>query len=217
MNPKTSIIFTHWHQNEERGALMRQSLESLIETTRNMNVEILVMDNGGSLPDSQYLLGLCHDQKIAVYTRYRKNMHFAFAQNDALRRATGDFFVVSSNDVVYEQGWLEECIGFLVKHDGKYLATALVPDPMNRKPSRWAGEVDGWRLNYRAGSNSFVIRRKDFEAIGYFIIYHLAGGEWCDRYTRLGYVVACMPEPKAKDLGLRRGFNLNEKIKITEL
>lgn len=215
--PKVSIVFTHWAQNQLRSDLMRKSMESLLETTQGQDVEIIVVDNGGNIDDSWYLLNLCDHKEIASYTRYRENMHFAYARNDALVRATGDYIVVSDNDILFSKGWLEECVGFLVKHPGKYLATPIAPDPMNSKPTRWVGEVDGWKLNTRAGSNIFVLRREDFEEIGYFDIHRIAGSLWCDRFCKLGYKVAVMPKPKALDLALRNGYNLKEDIKNKSL
>jgi glycosyltransferase involved in cell wall biosynthesis len=207
----TSIVYTHWAMNPERSRLMQQSFQSLLDTAPD--AEIIVVDNGGSSLDSLYFLKLCHEGKIASYTRYRSNMHFAYARNDGLRRASREYIAVSDNDIVFQPGWLEECVQWLKDANGKFLATPIQPDPMNAaRPGRWVGEVHGWKLNTRAGSNIWVMHRDSFQEIGPFEIHHIAGSLWCDRYRGLGYAVGVMPVSKAKDMALREGYNIKEKI-----
>ena len=194
----------------EGSKLMRLSFDSLVATAPK--AEIIVCDNGGSYDDSEYFLRLCDQGAVASYTRYRENQHFYYARNDGLRRASRPYIALSDNDILFSDGWLEECVAWLKATSGKYIATPLAPDPMNRKSSRWTGEVDGWKTNSRAGSNCFVVRREDFESIGYFDAHHVAGSLWCDRYVRMGYTVGVMPTPKATDLGLRKGYHIKEKI-----
>lgn len=202
--------------DDERSQTMRESIQSLLDTAEEC--EIIVVDNGGSLEDSVWLLSLTHQQQIACYVRNRKNMHFGYARNQALSLCTGDYLVIADNDIEYKPGWWQECRDFLSKHKGKYLATPIAPDPMNDQPKRYTGDVvDGWRLNTRAGSNCFMMRRNDFEKIGLFKIHHIAGSHYVDRYRELDYLMAIMPESKAIDLGLRKGYNIKEKITNKEL
>lgn len=188
---------------------MYRCVNSLIQTTKHLPVEIIVVDNGDTRTDSDHLLQDVCQGNIACYIRNRKNMYFGYARNQALKLSSGEYIVISDNDILYKEGWLEECIAFLREHEGKYLATPLRPDPMNNRKARWVGEVDGWKLNSRAGSNCWVMRRSDFEKIGYFDHHRIAGSKYVDRYVRMGYAMACMPEPKAEDLGFRKGYNFN--------
>jgi glycosyltransferase involved in cell wall biosynthesis len=195
---------------------LSRSIESLIDTVPD--AEIIVADNGESIADSLYLLHLTHQKKLASYTRYRENMHFYYARNDCLKRASRDYIAISDNDILFSPGWAEECIEFLEKNPGKFLATPIEPDPMNAvRKIRWAGEQGGWRLNYRAGSNIFVMRRADYEVIGDFLKSPIAGSKWVDTYVRLGYTMACMPDPKAFDMALREGYRLWDPIQNTTL
>lgn len=206
-----SVVTTHWAMNRERGAIMRASYGSLFKTAPD--AEIIVVDNGESLEDSQWLLEQAQEGRIACYVRNRKNMHFGFARNQGLALCSGEYIVICDNDIVFEEGWLEGCVEFLAAHPGRYLATPIASDPMNSvRKARWCGEVGGWRLNYRAGSNVFVMRRADYEAIGGFDLQRVAGSKYVDRYNRMGYVMAVMPEPKATDIALRRGYNINEDV-----
>lgn len=211
---KVSIIVTHWAQDQERSETMRKSLMSLVLTARE--AEIIVVDNGDSWEDSRDLLQLADDGDIACYVRNRKNMHFGYARNQGIKMATGEYLVVSDNDIEYKAGWLQDCIEFLERNPGKYLATPLACDPMNRREARWQGEIDGWKLNMRAGSNCTVMRRSDFDIIGWYEQHRIAGSRWTDRYVRLGYLMAVMPEPKAVDMGFRKGYNFNIAVENLE-
>ena len=212
---KVSIIVVHWAQDEKRSRAMYQTILSLAQTAPN--AEIIVVDNGGSDSDSNFLLREASSGHIACYVRNRKNMHFGYARNQGIKLSSGDFLVVADNDILYFDGWLEKTISFLKKNKGKYLATPLRCDPMNNRKTRWMGEADGWRLNMRAGSNCTVMRREDFEKIGWYEQHRIAGSKWTDRYVRMGYLMAVMPEPKAHDLGFRKGYNFNEPVKHLEL
>ncbi len=202
---RVAIIFTTWTPDKERSEMMFRSITSLIQTAPT--AEILVADNGGNLQDSQWLLELTETKHLTTYTRFRNNMHFAYARNFFMKQTTADYIVICDNDIDFKEGWLEECLNFLENHPEKYLATPLAPDNMHIKGKYAVGELDGWKLNLRAGSNCFVISRASYEEIGLFPDHNLAGSKYVDQYLRLGYKMACMPVPKAWDLGFRKGYD----------
>ena len=213
---EASIVYTHWAQNEERSRIMRESFDSLLRTAPE--AEIIVCDNGGSLNDSQYFLSLCDKGLVASYTRYRENMHFYYARNDALRRCSRRYIAVSDNDILFTHGWLGDCIEWLEKSPGQYMATPIKADWMNGiRPDRWKGELNGWKLNQRAGSNIWVMRETDQKLIGDFDCVSIAGSKWTDRYVRMGYIMGVMPIPKAFDMAFRSGYNFNLPVDKTKL
>ena len=122
-----SIIYTHWAMNDERSRTMRESFYTLLDTVPN--AEIIVIDNGGSYEDSCWFLKLTDLGYVASYTRYRDNMHFAYARNDGLKRTSKDYIAICDNDIRFEEGWAEECIEWLSKNPGKYFVTPIAPDP----------------------------------------------------------------------------------------
>jgi glycosyltransferase involved in cell wall biosynthesis len=189
---------------------MRQCLTSLIETTKSYPCEILVVDNGENLEDSQWLLQLAHEKKIQKYIRNSENLYFGYARNLAIKISIGDYLVISDNDILYTDGWLEGCLEFLDNHEGKYLATPLLPDQMKLDPKYISGYLDNWMLNLRAGSNCFVLTREHFEDIGWFLNHRIAGTLFNNVFYKKGYLMACMPTPKAKDIGFREGYNFTD-------
>lgn len=213
---KVSIIGTHFSENARRSLMMMYSYQTLFETAPN--AEIIIVDNGGNERDSEWLLSQTEAGNIACYVRNRHNMHLGYARNQALKLTTGDYIVVTDNDIEFKQKWLEVCVTWLEKNPGKYLATPLMADPMNHiRDDRWVGEQGGWRLNTRAGSNCFVMRRSDFEALGDFPIHEKTGCKWVDNYVRQGYAMAVCPKPYAVDMGFRQGANWSHAIEHHEL
>lgn len=203
--------------NDARSELMRKSINSLIKTTAKLDIELMVGDNGGSMSDSSFLLELTDFGSIACYTRYRNNIHFPKLRNEMMQKATGDYIVIVDNDIVFNEGWLEDCIDFLLSNPGKYMATPLTPDSMGVKVRYQMAPVDGWDIHLRAGSNCFVMSRESFEEIGLFDLHNVAGSKYVDRYIKLGYKMACSPFPKAFDYGLRSGYDYKRPTYSEEL
>lgn len=218
----TSIIITHWGQNGFRSDLLRICILSVIETTKHLPVEIIVVDNGENLDDSGFLLGLAHTKKIQHYVRNADNLYFGYARNLGLDIAVGEYVVISDNDIEYKHGWLDKCLKFLKEFPGKrYAITPLKADRQHRNNKYWAGteEFEGEQLllNLRAGSNSWVMRRDRFDEIGKFRNHHIAGSHWADKFVNTGYRMATMErEPLAKDLGFKKGYDIWMKAIISK-
>lgn len=217
-NDFCSIIITHYAMNGERSETMRASLNSLIENTK-YPYELIVVDNGQSIEDSEFLLKLANENKIHVYVRNGNNMHFGYARNQGLALSQGDYICIADNDIYYKPGWLEKCIEALNEFRYKNIYATPFDYPTGVMRERYdkgvlkKGGVE-YRLNSRAGSNCFVIRRFDFKRIGGFGAHRIAGSKWTDAATRLGYDALVIPGGYAIDLGLRRGYNLSQSIPI---
>jgi GT2 family glycosyltransferase len=176
--------------------------------------ELIVVDNGEKMEDSQFLLEQTGYGHINTYIRNHNNMHFAFARNQALRICNGDYIAVVDNDIIYNPGWLEACIDVLEQNPDEKIYATPVYNVAHWRPKYWHGEVYAngriYRLNMRAGSNCFVVRREDFEKIGHFLIHRVAGTKWTNEAVRLGYHAAVTPEIMVNDFGFRKGYNLND-------
>lgn len=215
-----SIILTHWAQNDFRSATLADSLGSVIETTKHLPVEIIVVDNGANPSDSQFLLNLAQEKKIQFYVRNSENLYFGHGRNEGVWLSCGEYLAFSDNDIKYENGWLERCIDILEEFpDKKLAATPLRTDRQHRNFGHWSGELDfrGERilLNMRAGSNSWVMRREDFFDVGLFRNHHVAGSKWSDAFVKKGYLMATMEKnPLAKDIGFKKGYNIQYQAVI---
>jgi len=220
---RISVIWTHWAMNEERSDVAQKSLISIIETTRHLPVEIIVVDNGGSLEDSQFFLDLVHKKHIHFYLRNSENLYFGYARNKGVDLSCGDYLVFSDNDIEYKAGWLDKCLKVLEAYPNMKLAiTPLRTDRQHCNNKYWRGEleVDGeiFLLNLKAGSNSWVIRKKDFEEIGRFRNHQVAGSIWTNSFVNHGYVMATMEKDSlAQDIGFCQGYNFKFKPELAKV
>lgn len=209
----TSIIITHWGADDNRKSFLRKCLGSLAGSTK-FPFELIVVDNGGTKDDSKYLLELTKKGFINTYVRNSRNQHFSFARNQALRIANGDYLAICDNDIIFNPDWLETCVAILDKYPDKKIWATPIYNVAHWRPKYWSQEtleLDGRmiRMNRRAGSNCWVMRRSDFEEVGDFMIHRVAGTKWTDRANRLGYWGAVTPDIMVNDFGFRKGYNLN--------
>lgn len=213
----TSIIITSYVPNDERLRFLRESLGSLPSST-DLPYELIVVDNGGSDKATEYLLDLNKKGVINTYVRNANNMHFGFARNQALAIANGDYIAICDNDIVYNQGWLEQCIAVLDQNPDSKIYATPVYNVTHWRPKYWQGsvEADGkkYKLNMRAGSNCWVTRREDFKKLGKFLIHRIAGTKWTNNAVGNGYLAAVTPEIMVNDLGFRRGYNINANLPV---
>lgn len=215
----TSIIITSFISNELRAKMFRTSMESLLRTTRDLPVEIIVVDNGGDTNISDWLQFLTLTKEINCYVFNSENQHFGLARNQGIAMAKGEYVVIADNDIYYEPGWLEKCISILEEYAYEKIYATPIQYPTSKMVGRYDKGVlslqgENYRLNMRAGSNCFVIRKKDLDIIGGFEAHRIAGSKWTDRATRLGYFAAVTPVNMVKDLGLRQGYDLRQAIPI---
>lgn len=212
----TSIIWTSWSMNKERQETLRKSLESLIETTKGQ--QIILIDNGEDLEDSKWFLEKTHNKEIACYIRNRHNIHFGAARNQGLKSCTGDYIVISDNDIFFEQGWLEECLKVFKEYPNEKIIVSHLDYPTGMLKERYdRGYLGKYKLNMRAGSNCFMMKRSTFEEMGYFEIHKIAGTKFTDKLVRNGYLTAIISTGKVVDMACRKGYDLNKEIEHLEL
>ena len=59
------------------------------------------------------------------------------------------------------------------------------------------------------------MRKSDFNEIGKFRNHRVAGSKWTDEFVRKGFTMVTMEkQPLAKDLGFKKGYNLNMDVNI---
>jgi GT2 family glycosyltransferase len=221
MRPKryTSIIIASHIPNELRAKMFRTSLESLFATTKHLPVEIIVVDNGGDEDISDWIRACLSQNLIQCYIKNSVNLHFGLARNQGIASAYGDYICIADNDIFYRDGWLEACLTVLEEHPRAKIYATPIDYPMLGLRERYdrgfiSSSAGDCRLNMRAGSNCFVMRRNDFYKVGLFTPHRVAGTKWTDRAVGSGYLAAVVPGELISDLGLRLGYNLKKAIPI---
>ena len=216
-----SIIVTHYGSTPERSQLMRKSIESLLATL-DYPSEIIVVDNGDVLEDSKYLLDLATQGKIQHYLRNTTNMSFGYARNQGFKLADGDYICISDNDILFKKNWLKSCIDILEAYPDRKIYATPIYNVTHWTSKFWSeneltlnGKI--YRLNSRAGSNCFVMRREDWKIIGNFRTHRIAGTKWTNRAIELGYMAAVCPFIMIQDMGFRNGYNFKIDIPLKKI
>jgi glycosyltransferase involved in cell wall biosynthesis len=210
----TSIIFSHYAQNQFRSELLRESLNSLIETTKHLPVEIIVVDNGEDLNDSEFLLHACSYKKIHCYIRNSENMNTGFANNQCFDMAKGDNIVITCNDVLYKPKWLDECLEILESFPSDKIYATPIDYPGDMQKRYFVKNIirnnKTYKVSLRAGSNCMVLRRSTIKEMGTYPIHRVEGSIYMDRLIRAGYTGIVTLEDMIVDGAYRRGRNFKE-------
>jgi len=194
-----SIIWAHHSANPHRVELAEKSLNSLIESV-DYPAEIVVVDNGGDFEFSKWLLEQTDKGRITHYLRNADNIFHGEARNYAIGFTKGKYIAVLDNDMKLEKGWLSEGVEFLNATEKLlYTPVNIIGAHASRKYLRDPITVNGktFKVNKRAGSNCWMMKREDWEKIGGFENHLIAGHHWTNRYSKKGYLVAVAPEQKA--------------------
>ena len=170
------VMITHDSDNLSRKEIRRKSVESLFETVDSSN-EIIVFNN--------------------------KEGSLGWARNTAIKNSIGEYLVICDDDILFKDGWLEECIK-MVEMGDKFMAT---PVPQIRIKKWERDRFMGYRRNDRTGSNCMVMRRKDFEEVGWFdekLGFKEVGGKYANRIFKAGFSFLITKEPMAIDMGFKK-------------
>jgi len=185
---------------------MKQSLTSLFENT-DYPTEIIVVDNGGDPDDTDWLVQKTREKKINTLVRYSENMSFAFAWNQGLRLATGDYICFTCNDIYYKPGWLGACVSLLEKYSDRKLIAAPYITPDKNQPNFNKEVLPDARINSMAGSNCMVMYPQTYLDIGEMPHYRIGGSVWHRMMVRKGYLVIVPPTDFVSHLGYRKGVD----------
>ena len=197
-----------------RSKVFQKSILSLVNNTKYPH-ELIVVDNGGRLDDSGYILDLLRSGKINIQIRNKDNMHFAYGRNQAYKLSTGDYICITDNDIYFREGWLERCIEALDNTPGKYIASPYIT-PDKDTPKFNLVDVNGYRCNSSTGSNCMVIRREDYEEIGDFMHNEVGGTYWHRTLSKKGYSVLVPKDNYVEHLGGVGGYNFRERVEIVK-
>lgn len=89
--------------------LLKKCLESVFENTKNIKIEIIVVDNGSE--DKSYLSLKKEFPRIKLIQN-KKNMGFSAANNVGIRAANGNYVLLLNSDAEVTGGALEKMLAF---------------------------------------------------------------------------------------------------------
>jgi GT2 family glycosyltransferase len=120
---KLSVILLTWNSEAHISAC----LDSLLIAIKDVNHEIIIVDNGSS-DNSLAILDEYQSHAIQVIHNI-KNSGVAKARNQALKLITGDYVLILDIDTVVNKVALDEMIDFMMKNDDAGLCSCkLISD-----------------------------------------------------------------------------------------
>ena len=120
-----SIIIPSFNTKE----ILRHCLNSILDNTKNINFEIIVIDNF-SQDGSQEMIE--KDFPMVILIKNKENLGFAKANNQGIKRAGGKYLLFLNSDTIIVKGAIKKMFDFLEKH--KEIA-ALGPKLLNSDSS----------------------------------------------------------------------------------
>ncbi|HVW97633.1 MAG TPA: glycosyltransferase family 2 protein [Mucilaginibacter sp.] len=106
---KLSVIIVN-HNNR---IMLKQALSSVVETCKNVDYELIVVDNGSQDHSIAMLSENFPEAKLIVN---ETNAGIAKAGNQALARATGEYILMVNADTITTKGSAEKMIRFMDEH-----------------------------------------------------------------------------------------------------
>lgn len=132
-----SIIIVSWRVKD----LLRRCLQSIYNNSNNISLEIFVVDNNSGDETAEMVTSEFPRIHLIVND---KNVGFARANNQALKKAVGDYILLLNPDTEIFAGALEKSISFMQEYPdcGVMGAQLLNPDKsiqpsVRRFPSPW--------------------------------------------------------------------------------
>lgn len=176
---KFSIVLATLVRKPEHVTMVEKCIEYI--KAYSADYELIIVDDCSPL-HQEYL-----EKQADIYIRHEGgNKGCAVSWNDGLRKATGDYLVVVSDDVFVSPGWLE-CMENALKLFPNALAS--MPAVQNMPVSLYPEENRVW-----IPASCFMLLPKTLEIVGYFDEqFHPFNYEDVDYWTRIsqaGHTIA---------------------------
>lgn len=106
---KLSIIIVNYNVKH----FLEQCLISVYNAVSNIQAEVFVVDNNSVDGSCALIKERFKDVKLI---ENKKNYGFSFANNQAIKKAKGEYILLLNPDTVVKEDTFEKCIGFMDKH-----------------------------------------------------------------------------------------------------
>jgi len=204
---KVSIIVVTFNNLQ----LTKACLDSVVASSFNTNLEIIVVDNASSDETSEYLRLWKEGHASRHIILNSENRGFAVANNQGLRISSGDYLVLLNNDTCVTPGWdltlmnhlarssslgllcpVTNNIGNEAKINISYNSREEMLDKSRQYTFRHVGQL------YPLRTTAFfcvMMPRKVFESVGFICEDYGRGwfedDDYCRRAEKIGYTMAC--------------------------
>lgn len=134
-NPKAKLIKSHYDyeatvivMNKNRIDLLKNCLESIEEYTKDVNYELIIVDNLSTDGSRDYIQTCWSDKAVLIFEK--DTTSYAASNNRAMKWAYGKYIYLLNNDCEVRPGWLRNAIDFAEKNPdvGHVASLVLWPD-----------------------------------------------------------------------------------------
>lgn len=235
--PDLSVIVVNWNTKE----LLLNCIESFYRTVEGLTSEIFVVDNGSSDGSADSVRGCFPEIELIENER---NLGFAKANNDALRRRKGRYALLLNTDIILTDGAVKELVEFmdrnptvgiaggqLINGDGSRQNSfdnfpSLATEAFNksllkilfskRYPSKWINYIEPVDVQSVIGA-CMIVRSQAIEEVGMLdegYFFFLEETDWCYRMQRGGWRVCHIPQARIVHLQGKTANTVRARAKI---
>jgi GT2 family glycosyltransferase len=109
-----SIVMLTYNQLEDT----KICVESLIKHTKDIDYELIFVDNGSTKDDTRTYLEELKEEHSNIKTIFNdENLGFACANNQGIELSEGEYVLLLNNDVILTDGWLSRMINIAESDD----------------------------------------------------------------------------------------------------
>jgi len=109
MTVLVSIVIVSFNTRE----LLKNCIQSVLDTTHNLSYEIIVVDNASSDGSVE---GLEKEFNEITIIRNSNNLGYAKANNQAIKLARGKYILLLNSDTIMKEGTIEKLVSFIEKN-----------------------------------------------------------------------------------------------------
>mgnify|MGYP002624495518 FL=1 len=110
---KVSVIIVNYNHKY----FPKLAVEALEKSKGSFDMEIIVVDNASTDPESLEFLEKAHEDKRLVLVRQQKNVGFGRGNNIGAKVAEGDYIFIHNPDVQVGEKSIQQMVDYLEKHD----------------------------------------------------------------------------------------------------
>ena len=197
--------------------LTRDAISSIFETTPDVEIEIILINNGSNRSFSDYFSSFSKKDRRLILIDCSKAESFSQLCNFGANNAKGDCFLFLNNDISVKKGWLEslvelvenENVGIVgsrllsddnsIQHDGVTLPLWLYPYNSNRMEPNDNEQSDKIMEVFAVTGACLMIKKKKYFKLGGFDPYYswrLEDVDLCLKAKQEGLKVLCSKENK---------------------
>lgn len=120
-----SIIIPHYKKNYLLNQCLNSIKESLIATEQQTSIEIIIVDNQATEISKRFINEYqTKNSNLAIKPIYnKKNLGFAKAVNQGIKKAYGKYIVVINNDIKLDENWFNAINQAISKYNRQEIST----------------------------------------------------------------------------------------------